>query len=157
MLLPRESKLIFRVVIHLDCFSYIDFSFWMGCLSFCSMLWDRFSPILCLHTTFSVWSVFSFLLPALTSSYSYAFVLIHIKHVTWSPRCLSGGWQDRKYPKEGRSNGVSWLTLVVALFTLQISLFAFAVAVCCVQEKKAAPGSPLAMRRALFLGGMLQS
>lgn len=84
-------------MIHLDCFSYIDFSFWMGSLSFCSVLWDRFLPILCLYTAFSVWSVFSFLLPALTSSYSYVFILIHIKRVTLSPRCLSGGWWDRKY------------------------------------------------------------
>lgn len=73
------------------------------------------------------------------------------------PLMLFRGWQDRKYPKEGRSKGPSCLTLVAVLFPLGMAFCAPAVAGCCVQEKKAALGSPLAIKRALFLGDMLQS
>lgn len=41
---------------------------------------------------------------------------------------------------------------MVVAFLLRIACFAPGVAVCCVQEKKAALGSPLALKRALFLG-----
>lgn len=135
LLPPREIKINFQ-----SCDSsqllLLHWFFRVGSLSFCSMLWDRFFCV-------------KHLLIPLTNSYSYAFILIHIKCLTLSPRCLSGGWQDRRYPKEGRSKGVSWLTLAVALFPLWIVLcFCCGSALCPGEESSS--GHPASYKKSII-------
>lgn len=100
-----------------------------------------------------------YLLVLLTTSYWLLFLCFHIEifqAVDFVSLKLFRGQQGKKYPKDGRSKETSWLALAVA-FPLGVACFAPAVAVCCVQEKKAALGSLLALKRALFLGDMLQN